>query len=113
METLDNLTLVEIAQRFSTEEQARTYLESIRWPEGPTCPHCGNANKDRIWVIKPSIASKIRPGLYDCAECHRQFTVTVGTIFEDSHVPLNKWLIAWYLLCSSKKGFSACQLKGI
>ena len=66
--------------------------------ERPALPHCGNADTERIYTIAPNPAKKIRSGLRDCAECHAQFTVTVGTIFEDSKVPLRKWLVAWYLL---------------
>jgi transposase-like protein len=66
--------------------------------------------QDRVWSIKENREKKIRAGLY-CAECGKQFTVTVGTIFEDSHIPLRKWLIAWYLLCSSKKDISSLQKK--
>jgi len=109
--TPPSLTLVEIMQHFATEEKARQYLEAIRWPNGPVCPHCHNSNQARIWRIAANPAKKIRPGLLHCAECNKQFTVTVGTIFEDSHIPLNKWLIAWYLLNSSKKGISSLQIQ--
>lgn len=109
--TPDGLTLMQIMERFQTVDAARAYLEAIRWPNGPVCPHCGNADAARIYAIEANAAAKVRAGLRECAECKRQFTVTVGTIFEDSKVPLNKWLIAWYLLCSSKKGFSAAQLQ--
>jgi transposase-like protein len=105
------LTLDEIMRHFATDEAARLYLEAVRWPEGPTCPHCGNADVARIYKIEANAAKKIRAGLYQCAECSKQFTVTVGTIFEDSHVPLRKWLVAFYLLCSSKKGISALQIQ--
>src|SRR5438874_7576960 len=106
-----DLTLDEIQRRFGTDEKARRYLEEIRWPEGVVCPHCKNANQERIWEIKANEIAKIRAGLYQCAECKKQFTVTVGTIFEDSHIPLRKWLVAWYLLCSSKKGISSLQIQ--
>jgi transposase-like protein len=106
-----DLTLDEIQSRFGTDEKARQYLEEIRWPNGVACPHCQNADHKRIWEIKPNEAAKIRAGLYQCAECKKQFTVTVGTIFEDSHIPLRKWLVAWYLLCSSKKGISSLQIQ--
>src|SRR6266542_5824109 len=109
--TPDNLTLDQILSRFGTDEKARLYLEEIRWPDGVVCPHCGNAKQKRIWEIQPNEAAKIRAGLYQCAECKKQFTVTVGTIFEDSHIPLRKWLVAWYLLCASKKGVSALQMQ--
>jgi len=108
--TPKGLTLMQIQDRFSTPEKAREYLEAVHWPNGPTCPHCGNAESTRIYSIAPNAKRKVRSGLKKCAECRKQFTVTVGTVFEDSHVPLNKWLIAVYLLCSSKKGMSAHQL---
>ena len=106
-----DLTLDEIQSRFGTDEKARRYLEEIRWPNGVVCPHCKNADQKRIWEIQPNETAKIRAGLYQCAECKKQFTVTVGTIFEDSHIPLRKWLVAWYLLCSSKKGISSLQIQ--
>src|SRR6266496_6334844 len=109
--TPDDLTLDEIQSRFGTDEKARAYLEEIRWEYGIVCPHCKNAKQNRIWEIKANPEKKIRAGLYHCAKCGKQFTVTVGTIFEDSHIPLRKWLVAWYLLCSSKKGISSLQIK--
>src|SRR6266403_2176345 len=109
--TPEDLTLDEIASRFSTDEAARRYLEEIRWGHGVVCPHCKAATQKLIWKIKENRAKKIRAGLYHCSVCDKQFTVTVGTIFEDSHVPLRKWLVAWYLLCSSKKGISSLQIQ--
>ncbi len=106
-----DLTLDQIMARFATDDAAREYLELIRWPNGPVCPHCGNADPDRVYDIAPNPAKKIRPGLRHCAACDSQFTVTVGTIFEDSHIPLRKWLVAWYMLCSSKKGVAALQIQ--
>jgi len=106
--TPKGLTLMEIMAYFSSEEKARTHLESINWPNGPVCPKCGTNDQTRI--IKLSGAS-VRPGLHNCKDCRRQFTVTIGTIFEDSHIPLNNWLVAFYLLCSSKKGISSLQLQ--
>src|SRR5437762_7892104 len=106
-----DLTLDEIQSHFGTDEKARCYLEEIRWPNGVVCPHCKNADHKRIWEIKENPEKKIRAGLFHCAECGKQFTVTVGTIFEDSHIPLRKWLVAWYLLCSSKKGISSLQIQ--
>jgi len=105
------LTLVYILEKFSTEESARTYLESVLWPNGPVCPHCGNTDKNRISRIPENPRAKVRPGLYRCAECCKQFTVTIGTICEDSHIPLRKWVIAFYLICSSKTQISALQLQ--
>lgn len=91
------------APHFTDEDAARTYLEGIRWPHGRTCPHCGEIG--RAYATK-------RPGKYRCAskECRKDFTVKVGTVFEASHVPLHKWLLAAYLLCASKKGMSSHQL---
>jgi transposase-like protein len=109
--TPEDLTLDQINQHFNTDEKARAYLEQVRWPNGVVCPHCKNADQKRIWEIKANESAKIRAGLYQCAACKKQFTVTVGTIFEDSHIPLRKWLIAWYLLCSSKKGISSLQIQ--
>jgi transposase-like protein len=90
---------------FHDEAAAFAKLESIVWPEGPTCPHCGAC--DRIGEIKGKTA---RMGLKKCGHCRKQFTVKVGTVFESSHVPLHKWFQAVFLVVSSKKGFSAHQL---
>ena len=94
---------------FQDEDSAREYLENKRWPYGPVCPHCGGT--ERNYPIKADESKKIRKGLYQCNDCDKQFTVTVGTVFERSKVPLNKWLLATYLMCSSKKGISAKQLE--
>src|SRR6266853_1609044 len=109
--TPEDLTLDEISTRFSSDISARRYLEEIRWGNGVVCPHCKAATQKLIWKIKENRAKKIRAGLYHCSVCDKQFTVTVGTIFEDSHIPLRKWLVAWYLLCSSKKGISSLQIQ--
>ncbi len=105
------LTLVQIMQRFSTEEAARDYFEQLRWPTGATCPHCGNSASDRIYKVTANPEKKIRAGLYKCAECVQGFTVTVGTVMEDTHLPLNKWLIAFYMMCASKTQISALQMQ--
>jgi transposase-like protein len=102
------LNLIELAQHFSNEDAAREFIEKLRWPEGPVCPHCGEINN--AYKLEPKPGSKTRKGLWKCAGCREQFTVTVGTIFEDSHIPLHKWLLAYHLLCASKKGMSAHQL---
>lgn len=107
----NELTLMQIMERFSTEDAAREYFEHILWPEGPFCPHCGNADSKRIYKLEPNSEAKIRHGLYKCAECSQQFTVTVGTVCEDSHIPLNKWLIAFYIMCASKTQVAALQLQ--
>ncbi len=90
---------------FHDEHAAFEKLESIIWPDGPICPHCGAV--DRISEINGKSA---RIGLKFCGHCRKQFTVRVGTVFERSHVPLHKWLQASYLMCASKKGISAHQL---
>lgn len=93
-----------------TEEEAREMLESIRWPNGAVCPKCGSDKGAYKLQSKPESKHKIRPGVYKCKSCRKKFTVTVGTIFEDSHIPLDKWMIAIYLMNASKKGISAHQL---
>ncbi len=109
--TPEDLTLDQIAQRFNTDERALAYLEEIMWPTGPVCSHCQNAGEKSIWKLKADESKKIRIGLYECGACGKQFRVTVGTIFEDSKIPLRKWLLAWYMVCSSKKGVSSLQLQ--
>ncbi|MDP3800891.1 IS1595 family transposase [Brevundimonas sp.] len=90
---------------FTDADKARAHLEQTRWPHGPVCPHCGVVNE--ATAIKGRSA---RAGLYQCNACRDQFTITVGTVFERSKVPLNKWLLATYLMASSKKGISAHQI---
>jgi transposase-like protein len=93
------------APAFTDDNAAREAMEAILWPNGPVCPHCGSLEK--LGKIEGKSA---RPGLYYCGECKGQFTVTIGTIFERSKVPLSKWWFAVHLLASSKKGFSSHQL---
>jgi transposase-like protein len=105
------INLIELAQHFSNEDAAREYVEKLRWPDGPVCPHCGEVNNAYRLIPKESKKDQhVRAGVWKCGGCRQQFTVTVGTIFEDSHIPLSKWLLAYHLLCSSKKGMSAHQL---
>ena len=107
----NELNLIELAQHFSNEDAAREFMEKLRWPDGPVCPHCGELNNAYRLEPKPSKKNThVRKGVWKCAGCREQFTVTIGTIFEDSHIPLNKWLLAYHLLCASKKGMSAHQL---
>jgi transposase-like protein len=94
---------------FQDEDKAREALEALRWPDGPICPHCGNSDQEKIAKVEGKKQSH-RPGLYYCNECKGQFTVTVGTVFERSKIPLTKWWLAAYLLNSSKKGISAHQI---
>ena len=98
-----------LAKHFSSEEAARELLEGIRWPDGPICPHCGSEEAYKL-TPKPDSKRPVRDGVYKCKKCRKQFTVTIGTIFEGSRIPLHKWLMAMYLMCSSKKGISAHQL---
>jgi len=98
---------------FADADKAREFLEAKRWPDGPICPHCGvigEAYKLTADLDNKKAKVHARKGLWKCAACREQFTVTVGTIMEDSHIPLHKWLFAFHLLCSSKKGMSAHQL---
>jgi transposase-like protein len=92
------------APRFTDETAARKHLEAIQWPEGPFCPHCGSIAATRLE------GKAHRNGVIQCNDCRQQYTVTVGTLFERSKVPLNKWLFVNHLLCSSKKGMSAHQI---
>lgn len=87
--------------------KAREHLEALHWPNGPVCPHCGNCDASRISKLA---GKSTRPGVHKCKECAKPFTVTVGTIFEDSKIPLNKWLLAFRLLSGGKKGMSAHEL---
>jgi transposase-like protein len=90
---------------FTNEEAARAHFEKLRWPDGPVCPFCGVI--DDATELK---GKSTRPGLYKCHGCQKPFTATIGTLYERSHIPLNKWLLATHLLCASKKGISAHQL---
>jgi transposase-like protein len=86
------------------EEEAREYIEGLVWPEGATCSHCQSQN-----VVKLQ-GKSTRPGVYKCRACKKQFTVTTGSIFENSRIPLSKWVMAIHLMCASKKGVSSHQL---
>jgi transposase-like protein len=107
-------------QIFTDADKAREHLEALRWPNGPVCPHCGSTHEAVTRVESTGKKTKdtykggkhraARKGLYYCNGCKEQFTVQVGTVLEQSHVPLNKWLAAFFLMCSSKKGISAHQL---
>jgi len=92
---------------YSDDDAARKHLEKLLWPEGPFCPHCGNADLKRIHKLQ---GKSTRPGVFKCNECEKPFSVTVGTVFESSHVPLHKWVYATHLLTASKKGISSHQL---
>lgn len=95
--------LLELARL--SEDEARTMIEGIRWPNGPECPHCSSNNAVRLE------GKATRPGVLKCRDCGKQFTVTVNTIMHRSKIPLSKWLVSFHLMCSSKKGISALQLQ--
>ena len=95
------MNLIDINTMFPDDEKCRELLTRLRWPEGPRCPRC-NADAAELETDKV---------LYYCKECDYQFTVTAGTIFNDSHLPLVKWFAATLLLCEAKKGMSACQIQ--
>lgn len=105
----DDLNLVTLAQEYTDEDKARQLLESLRWPNGPFCSHCKH---NEVYTLTPKADSKApaRKGLYCCSACRKQFSVTVGTVFEGSHIPISKWLMAGFIICSSKKSISANQL---
>lgn len=92
---------------FLDPDKAREHLEKLYWPTGPICRHCGNADHKRITKLA---GKSTRPGVHWCNECNKPFSVTVGTVMEDSKIPLNKWVLAFHLMASSKKGMSAHQL---
>jgi transposase-like protein len=104
---------------FHDEAAAFAFLERVLWPNGPTCPKCGAVDRinrlapQRSKPSKKSPQGKLRLGLWKCYHCRSQFTVTVGTVFESSHVSLPTWLQALHLMCSSKKGISSNQLARI
>jgi transposase-like protein len=111
----EGLNLRELAKHFSDEASAWQLIERIRWPQGPICPHCGSVNH-AYYLAPKSGDRRTRRGnptyrrLWKCADCREQFSVLVGTIFEDSKIPLSKWLLAIHLMTSGKNGVSAHEL---
>jgi transposase-like protein len=104
------MNLNDLAKNYSDEDNARKFLEAQRWPNGAICPHCGAEGESYRLNPKANGTTHVRAGVWKCGGCRKQFTVKVGTIFEDSHIPLTTWLRAIHLLCASKKGMSAHQL---
>ncbi len=104
---MENLTFKQL--RNLSEDEAREMLESIRWNGNTVCPHCQSTEAYKL-TPKGDTKTKVRKGVYKCKACRKQFTVTVGTIFEGSRIKIADWLMAIYLMCSSKKGISAHQL---
>ncbi len=106
------LTLIQLFERFPTDDLARKQpRKKFCWKNGIVCPHCSCNDQNKFSDIAANPEKKVRAGLRYCSSCKKQFTCTVGTIFEDSHIPLRKWVIAWYLLCTSKKGVSSLQVQ--
>lgn len=110
-----NLNLTSIAKQFSDEGEAYKFVECIRWPDGPVCPHCGVI--DHAYFLQPKDGErKTRTGstsarrVWKCADCRKQFSVLIGTIFEGSKIPLQKWLLAFHMLASAKNGVAAYEL---
>jgi transposase-like protein len=106
----DGFKLTTITDRIGDEESARKLYESVRWPDGPVCPHCGEIKNAGELKARPGSKKPARKGVWKCYGCREQFSVTVGTVFEDSHIPLHRWLLTAYLMCASKKGMSAHQI---
>ncbi len=104
-----DLNAMSMQPLFADEDKAREFLESKRWPNGPVCPHCKATEVYRL-TGKPGSKSPVRPGVLKCSKCRKQFTVRVGSIFEDSKLPLRHWLYAIHLMTSSKKGVSSHQI---
>jgi transposase-like protein len=108
------ITLSHLAKHFSDEAAAWQLMERLRWPDGPICPHC---KATRVYFLQPRTPDRYtRTGhatqrrVWKCAECRKQFSVLVGTIFEDSKIPLSKWLLAVHLLCAAKNGVNSTEL---
>src|SRR5271157_3644217 len=99
-------TFVEMLELLPDDKSCREYLEKMRWNGEPICPHCGSQNKEHYKLM---IKGEFN-GLYKCKDCRERFTVTVGTMFEGSHISLRKWFIAIYIFNSHKKGISSIQL---
>jgi transposase-like protein len=105
-----DLTLTELLKKYGSDDKARSFLENIRWPNGAICPRCKTKQDHKITAHKES-EHGARKGVYFCSKCRQQFTVTVGTIMESSHIPLGTWLAAIFLICASKKAISSKQLE--
>jgi len=108
---MEELNLSTLAKHFSDETEAWKLMESMRWTNGPVCPHCGNTKKHYLLKPRKTRNGNVSPRrLWKCAQCRRQFSVLIGTIFERTHVPLSKWLLAVHMMCAGKNGVSAHEL---
>ena len=103
------MNFAELAPYFSDEAKAIEFIESLMWPDGAVCPHC--EGRERLSRIKANPEKRVRHGLWKCGPCRKQFTVKIGTIFEGSNIPMTKWLMAIYMMCTVKKGVSASQIE--
>ncbi len=105
------MKLIDITKQFATEDKCLDYLESMRWPDGVCCVHCGVLNVSKI--TRAANGKNKRARIYQCLEktCGKQFSATSGTIFNDTHLPLTKWFMAIAIICEAKKGVSACQMQ--
>lgn len=105
------MKLIDVTRDFNTDDKCLDYLEAMRWPNGVCCVQCGSTKVSRI--TRESKSKNKRTRLYQCLEkeCGHQFSPTAGTIFHDSHLPLQKWFMAIALICEAKKSLSACQLQ--
>ena len=103
------MTMRKLAPLFSNEVKAIQFVESLIWPNGAVCPHCGGMEK--AYKIKANPEKKVRHGLWKCGHCRKQFTVRINTIFEDSKIPMSTWLFIIFQMCSAKKGVSATQIQ--
>ena len=104
------MDFADLDRNLGSEDRAREFLERTLWPNGAVCPHCGSIGKAYKLTPKPGKGSHVRHGVWKCKNCRKQFSVRIGTIFERSHVPLQKWLIAIRLMNAAKEGMSASRL---
>jgi transposase-like protein len=102
------LSIIEVFEKFRTEEKCIEHFEKIRWPEGLCCIRCGSV---RVFKFEAEGKTHKMRHLYECVDCKYQYSVTTGTVFHGSHLPLVKWFLAIYMICSAKKGVSAKQLQ--
>ena len=109
-------TLMTIAKQIKSEAEAYAYMESMRWPNGPICPHCGSVEKHYFLTPKSGAARKTRTGslterrVWKCKTCRKQFSVTTGTVFHGSKIPLQTWLMVVYEMCANKNGIAAREI---
>jgi transposase-like protein len=96
-----------LSKIYTDENAARLHFEALLWPNGPTCPHCGNTDQARIAKLE---GKSTRPGVYKCRECRKPFSVTVGNVFERSHIKLHQWAYATHILTAGKKRTSSLQV---